>query len=1287
MRTNFFRLLVAAIIFVAVFFLNVVTAAAQISKLNPITNPTLEELQKNFKNPPRDFSTGPLWTWNDRLTDEQVRGTLRDLAQQHVRQVWVHPRPGLMTPYLSDEWFARWKTALDEAQKLDMNVWIYDENSYPSGFAGGLVPEALPDSRGMGLKFEEVTKLDQLDKNIRYVFCPQDNNQDNNKDNNQDNNISYKNITGETKNSGKLEPLPNGKKYLLGKVQYTPQGGWFGGKWYVDLLKKGVTEKFLDITLDAYKNVPEIQKEFGNRVPGIFTDEPHPAGSYVGTWVTWNGEIPDLFEKRFGYSLIDNLPSLSKTVGDWKKVRHNYHQLILELFAERWAKPYFERCEKYGLEFTGHYWEHGWPNTSHGPDNMAMYIWSQRPAIDLLMNTYNDKSPNAQFGNVRSVKELASVANQMGHSRTLSENYGAGGWDIRFEDLKRLGDWSYALGVNTNNEHLSYVTIKGARKRDHPQSFSYHASWFEGYHILADYFTRLSYMLSQGRQVNRIVVIEPTTTAWMYQGDPKLNEIGQSFTDFVNALEHAHVEYDLASEDIIKRFGKIKGKEFIINQAKYDMVIIPPNTENLNSETAELLSLYHNNGGKLILVETEPNLCDGASPKDANVFKVSHKKVTNRDRRRGVKEGTTHFKFTIHSVKDAVEIAKERTNKDGLTITTYPLTTEATYREKDAKHIFHHRRRFADGEVLFFCNSSQTDEAQVSIKPNENYPFFKFWYFCSLETGEMVRAEEWDNSSYNFSIPLYPSGSLLLIFSNKAIGEQNMWRRNIDWDMIRSISETKIRRLEDNVLTLDYVDVKVGNEERQDIYTWAANRFVFQKHGMESGNPWDSQVQFKDELITKKFPENSGFEATYHFTLQESVPKNLAVVIERPDLYRIYCNDKEVQAIPNAWWLDKAFGKIDLSQVAKVGENNVKIVAQPMTIEHELEPAYLLGDFSLQNSEKGFTVVPPQDLSMNFPDSNKTLNHNEEPDHVAWLSAGVDFRSDKPELVDRSPTLEFDFGREQEIAAIRIWNYNERNLKQRGVKTVEITGLGKIDLPIGDGSAYELPFNSSQKFKTITFKILSNHNGATYPIRENEQPKDNGFVGLAEVQFWTKENNVLTLIKNVLVRTSSELVTDSHDRKASYLADGSGFNAFKPTWNQQGMPFYAGKVEYSQTFNVEKIDSAKNYFVGFPLTPKGLNWSVHGSTVQIMVNGQSAGFFISANQSIEVTKLLREGNNEISMIVYGTPKNLLGPHHAGAMRGQAWPNAFHRAPEHQPSGASYDTIGYGLFEPFVLISY
>ncbi|MHC4179066.1 MAG: hypothetical protein ACYSWU_16255, partial [Planctomycetota bacterium] len=39
-----------------------------------------------FADPPREYASAPLWTWNDMLTEEQIRGTLRDLAGQKVKQ-------------------------------------------------------------------------------------------------------------------------------------------------------------------------------------------------------------------------------------------------------------------------------------------------------------------------------------------------------------------------------------------------------------------------------------------------------------------------------------------------------------------------------------------------------------------------------------------------------------------------------------------------------------------------------------------------------------------------------------------------------------------------------------------------------------------------------------------------------------------------------------------------------------------------------------------------------------------------------------------------------------------------------------------------------------------------------------------------------------------------------------------------------------------------------------------------------------------------------------------------
>ena len=75
---------------------------------------------------------------------------------------------------------------------------------------------------------------------------------------------------------------------------------------------------------------------------------------------------------------------------------------------------------------------------------------------------------------------------------------------------------------------------------------------------------------------------------------------------------------------------------------------------------------------------------------------------------------------------------------------------------------------------------------------------------------------------------------------------------------------------------------------------------------------------------------------------------DLALVIERPDLYTITCNGRSLTAQPGAWWLDKAFGRLALTGLARLGENVVTLRCSPFSILHELEPAYLIGSFALK---------------------------------------------------------------------------------------------------------------------------------------------------------------------------------------------------------------------------------------------------------------------------------------------------------------------------------------------------
>lgn len=903
-------------------------------------------VKKLFANPPTEYSTGPLWVWNDLLTERQIVETLRDLATQRVKQVFVHPRPGLMTPYLTDDWFKLWKVALNEAERLDMNVWIYDENSYPSGFAGGFVPEAMPESRGRGLVLREI-KTPTWTTNHLAVFrlkpAPGSNSAQ----------PPWENVTDKIRAG---EKLPNGS-YLEALVQRSANSPWHGGRSYVDLLYPGVTEKFLELTMEPYRR--ELGGQFGKRIPGVFTDEPNirPAGG-----LPWTDDLPEQFQKRWGYDLREHLPSLKLEAGDWRRVRHNFFATLNELFVERWAKPYGAYCAKHGLEMTGHYWEHEWPHCSGVPDNMSMYAWQQRPAIDTLMNQYQENT-HAQFGNARAVKELSSVANQLGLKRTLCEVYGAGGWDLRFEDMKRIGDWLSVLGVNTLDQHLSYVTIRGARKRDHPQSFSYHEPWWDAYHISAEYFARLSAALSQGEQINRVLVLEPTTTAWMYQGhETYLKELGDAFAKFVAELEAAQIEYDIGCEDILARHGSVANGELVVGQRRYRAVVLPPvqgSAANLNPP----VGLNLNRRTWTLLKEF--SLARGATVLDC----TQGDKYTDGSAKGSPAVGAAADPRWQHVLaQDVPKLLQAAAAPDSFAIKRAP---------DDKGILFHQRRSLDDGELLFLvntsiqCGSSGMIESRAQgvecwdPETGKNLPY-------AFETGAKgIRA--------GFELP--PCGSLLLFLSKEL--RQPAPRPEEHTNTIVAAAAPQIRRVEPNVLVLDYVDVTAGGETRTNLYFYQASQFAFQKNGLER-NPWDSAVQFRDELIKKRFPAGSGFEATYRFVIAGKVPASLSIVIERPDLYAITCNGRKVECRDGAWWLDKAFGKIDLAAAARVGENSVTIKASPFTMQHELESAYLLGDFSLSAGERGFTIVPDKELH---------LGRWNEQGHP-FYSAGLVYRED-----------------------------------------------------------------------------------------------------------------------------------------------------------------------------------------------------------------------------------------------------------------------------------------------------
>ena len=180
---------------------------------------------KNIKEPSALMRPAPFWSWNDKLDESECRRQIREMAEKGWGSFFMHSRVGLVTPYLSEEWMNIIKACADEAEKNGVYAWLYDEDKWPSGYAGGIVPVIDEEYRSRALT---LLKKEQI----------------------QDNDTILK------------EFEINGAKYFISKRIEKLDSQWFNGFSYVDLMNPKAVKAFLDSTHEKYKEA--AGKYFGN---------------------------------------------------------------------------------------------------------------------------------------------------------------------------------------------------------------------------------------------------------------------------------------------------------------------------------------------------------------------------------------------------------------------------------------------------------------------------------------------------------------------------------------------------------------------------------------------------------------------------------------------------------------------------------------------------------------------------------------------------------------------------------------------------------------------------------------------------------------------------------------------------------------------------------------------------------------------------------------------------------------------------------------------------------------
>lgn len=870
----------------------------------------LKELLKKLENPNKEYRGIPFWSWNDALEKEELIWQIKQMEEAGLGGYFMHARSGLKTPYFSEEWMDCVETCINEGNKANLGAWIYDENGYPSGFAGGAIPSLGIEYQQKFLKFE-VAKKSEIKVTLSTLAI-------------------YR--TSESYERIDINTLEDDETLLHVYFEVNP--------YYTDLLDESVVRAFIESTYEIYYE--KFHEFFGKGMPGIFTDEPQ----YGRTAMPWSFVLPEKFKKKYNYDINDFMSALYYKTPSYEKVRYDFWNLVAEMFTQGYAKQMGQWCENHNCSMIGHVLleEDMRYQTMCSGSAMGFYQYMQIPGIDWL---------GRDIGNPVIGKQISSVALQLDKKLVLSEMFAAAGWNTSFEDLKRIAEWQYSMGINLICAHLEAYSLKGSRKRDHPPGMFYQTPWWGEYRKFNEYFARLGMLLTEGESKTRIVVIHPLRSAWImmeescYSGVPneELKCLDSEFEHISNLLSELHFDYHYGDEDIISKMGSVENGKFIIGKCEYDAVIIPPSIS-LDEATAKLLKEFIVSGGKVFRFDQFPHLIAGICSEELRMLKdssmVLQMKATDIDKK----------------LSEIVE-------KDILIL------------DKNQNHIakmLHKVTFYDDGKVFFIVNSNSKTNYDTVI----GFKGSGICYIVDLENCKFVQIPVREEKEYRFiELQFAPSQSYVILVTDsldkkpELIGNMLKKTQNVELK-----NEWNMKLNEYNAITLDYCKVKVNQGE------WSQQRPV---------------ISIQKELLDLEQSVDIKLEYTVYSKSDFPTERELFLVVEDMKKYSIQVNGICLEQEIAGWWKDKSFRKIDISGSLVKGINSIVLntcfsnspetieriekakafeaEANMLTFDTEIESIYLVGDFIVK-SEQGFDAIKKNalvslgELYLEIPESN-----------------------------------------------------------------------------------------------------------------------------------------------------------------------------------------------------------------------------------------------------------------------------------------------------------------------------
>ena len=871
-----------------------------------------------FRNPGKEYRGTPFWAWNCELNQEELLRQLEVLKEMGMGGAHMHVRTGMATPYLGDDHMALIKSCVEKCRREDMLAWLYDEDRWPSGAAGGIVTKD-PAYRQRRLLFT----VHPYDKNTSKLTSATGSGRGGRSNTGRllacydivlDNDGCLK---GWAQIPEELDAL--GTKWYV-YLETAPENPWFNNQTYADTLNPAAIRRFIQVTYERY--LETVGTDFGSTVPAIFTDEPQFtqkrslgfAGEQKDILLPWTDDFPETFRDAYGEDILKDLPQLLWELphGQISTLRYHYHDHICQRFTQAFADQCGAWCENHGLMLTGHMVEEPTlhSQTTAVGEAMRSYRSFQLPGIDILCDHVE----------LTTAKQAQSACRQYGREGMLSEMYGVTGWDFDFRGHKFQGDWQAALGVTVRVHHLAWVSMKGEAKRDYPASINYQSPWWKDYSLVEDHFARVNTAMTRGKAQVRVGVIHPIESYWLHFGPAEQTasvrtQLENNFKNITSWLLNGSIDFDFISESLLPELCPQGSAPLQVGAMAYDTVIVP-GCETLRSTTLERLEAFQAAGGRLIFL--------GSAPKYENAIPSTRGEL--------LRQRSLQAAFTEVDVLDALA----------------PVRTLDIRKDNGSRtnNLIHQLRRDGDDLWLFIAHSQKPYHKDIPRCQNIRISLEGAYSITKYDTqsGDIIPLDfQITGGKTVVQLSLHDLDSLLLRYSKENTTPAAPTLQNgeeIPLDIPQRVAYTLD---EPNVYLLDKAEFALNDQPyRPARELLQADNILRQeldwpKRKDAVAQPWTVNEPRPEHTVRLRFTVYSTLALT-----------GVKLALEDASLARITCNGQPVATSPDGWFVDKSIGTIPLPALRK-GNNTIEVTL-PFGRRTNVEWCYLLGDFGVQVS-------------------------------------------------------------------------------------------------------------------------------------------------------------------------------------------------------------------------------------------------------------------------------------------------------------------------------------------------